>query len=160
MVDFAIQNDDGSPYASNPEDHPNLQIVMEQIILSTSDPVVGRQEAPYYRGNESIHNRKTLRFTLSKQRLDEIARNAKCDKIGFWQDQKNFQWFFSVAVQVVLDWPDMRLRWRVRVPRTGAFYLPGTDTLDPNLRYWEMEVFLASSNNHGVHDGDELLKSE
>ena len=52
--EFAIMNDDVSPCTSNPRLLSNLDITIEPKILSTTDPAVGREEAPYYKDKSCI----------------------------------------------------------------------------------------------------------
>ena len=114
VSDFGIQNEDGSPCTTNPrlKRHPNIDINIEQKILSTSDPKIGRQRAPPYQDHPCIDTRKLLRIKLTTEQVCEIADSSNCDKIGLWKDEESGQWFFGTAVKIILDWPDMRLRWR------------------------------------------------
>lgn len=157
--DFAIFNDDGSPCTSDPRRLRNLNITIEQKILSTSDPIVGREEAPYYKDKPCIRTRQLLRIKFTNAQVAHIDKNSKFKNIGFFRDRQTKQWFFGTAVKIILDWPDMRLRWRTQVPTNGAFLIPDTKELDPNVEYWEEEIFLVSSNDHGVRDGDDLLSA-
>ena len=159
VFDFAMLNDDGTPCTEDPTDLLDLDITIRLRILSTSDPVIGRQEAPYYKDKPCIKTRHILKLRLSREQVLKIDETSECDKIGFFRDKKTKQWFFGTAVKIILDWPDMRLRWRTQVPTNGAFFLPGTEELDRNVEFWEQEIFLVSSNDHGVHDGDNLLSA-
>lgn len=126
---------------------------MTQQILSTSHPVHGATDLLPYRGINSIDERKVLNIEIGKEQCHTIERNKKYEKIGFWRDPQTGHWFFICDVRIVIDWPDMRVRWRAEIPKSGAFE-GGTDE-----EVWQKEVFFTSINNHGVEDGDEAIVS-
>lgn len=145
---FAFKNDDGTRRTSDPRNDPDFSMTMEQQVLTTSDPIYGNTDHIPYEQVNSFDKRRVLNVEFSKERCDIIERNKRYRKIGFWRDSQTEQWFFVCDVRIIIDFPDMRIRWRAEIPKSGKF-----ESSDEEV--WESEAFFTSINNHGVNDGDE-----
>lgn len=150
---FAIEDVNGSWLTSDPRNDHGFSITMRQQILSTTHPVHGKTDRLAYRTLDCVNQHRSLTIELSREQCHTIEQRKKYQKIGFWRDRQTGCWFFICEVRIIVSWPDMRVRWRAEIPKSGVF-----EDGDNKEDVWRNEVFFTSINMHGVKDGDKGLE--